>query len=82
MTWFAYNGFIDDISNELGISPMFCYVIIIIVIMTIAFAVISWIIGKKRREKEMLEMNKQICPGCGGDNAPDALLCKYCEEML
>ncbi len=82
MTKFAYNGFIDNIGNELGVSPMFCYVIIIIVIMTIAFALISWIVGKKRREKEMLEMNKKICPGCGGDNAPDALLCKYCEEML
>lgn len=82
MAWLVVNSFIGDISRDLGVSETFCYIIIVIFILTIAFAAISWLIGGKRRKKEMKEMNKKICPGCGGDNEPDALLCKFCEEML
>ncbi len=82
MKWLVINSFIEDISNELGVSPTFCYIILVIFILTITFGVISWIIGAKRRNKAMKEMNKKVCPGCGGDNEPDALLCMYCEEML
>ncbi len=80
MSFFA--SIIDDISTDLGVSPTFCYLIIAVLAMTIGFAVISWIIGGKRRKSEIREINKKICPSCGGANSPDALLCRYCEEML
>ncbi len=73
---------IDDISEDLGVSQTFCYFIIGILVLTIVFAIVSWIIGGKRRKKEIRESMKKICPGCGGKNDPDALLCQYCEEML
>ncbi|UCE73982.1 MAG: hypothetical protein JSV56_13335 [Methanomassiliicoccales archaeon] len=73
---------IDDISQDLGVSQTFCYVIIAILALTIVFGIISWIVGGRRRKKELLDAKKKICPGCGGENKPDALLCKYCEEML
>lgn len=77
-----FANIVDDISNDLGVSSTFCYIIIILLILTIAFAIISWIIGGSRRRREIREMKKKICPSCGGENKPDALLCKYCDEML
>jgi ribosomal protein L40E len=73
---------IDDISHDIGVSPTFCYIIIAILGLTIIFAVIGWIIGGKRRKKERYDTKKKICPACGGENKPDALLCRFCDEML
>lgn len=77
-----YANIFDDISADLGVSTTFCYLIAGILGLTILFAVISWLISGKRRKKELKELQKKICPACGGENKPDALLCKYCEEML
>ncbi|UCE37430.1 MAG: hypothetical protein JSW00_18550 [Thermoplasmata archaeon] len=73
---------IDDISKDLGVSATFCYLILAVLAMTIGFAFITWIIGGRRRKKEIKEMNKKTCPACGGKNKEDALLCKFCDEML
>jgi predicted permease len=73
---------IDDISKDLGVSQTFCYFIIAILALTVVFAFVGWIIGGRRRKKEMRERMKKPCPACGGDNDPDAILCQYCEEML
>lgn len=82
MTVYIPANIIEDISQNLGVSLTFCYIIIAILALTIVFAIISWIIGGRRRKKEIRESMKKICPGCGGENDPDAILCKYCEEML
>lgn len=82
LTGFIFANMIEDISKDLGVSQTFCYVIIVILALTVVFAIISWIIGGRRRKKELKELNKKTCPACGGDNEPDALLCRYCEEML
>jgi len=50
--------------------------------LTVVFAIVGWIIGGRRRKKEMRDRMKKTCPGCGGENDPDAILCQYCEEML
>ncbi|MEE9152106.1 MAG: hypothetical protein V3U20_09785 [Thermoplasmata archaeon] len=79
---FIFASIIEDISEDIGVSETFCYIIIAILALTVVFAIVSWIIGGKRRRKEIRESRKKTCPGCGGDNEADALLCKYCEEML
>jgi hypothetical protein len=53
-----------------------------ILALTFAFAIIGWIAGKRRRKKERYKSKIKICPACEGENKPDALLCKYCDEML
>ena len=75
-------GVIEDIASEMGTSTTFCYLIVAILALTAIFAILGWIAGKRRRRKEKLELNKKVCPACGGDNKPDALLCRFCEEML
>lgn len=73
---------IEDLSKDLGVSQTFCYFIIGMLLLTMAFAVIFWITGARRKNKELKELKKKPCPACGGANDPDALLCKFCEEML
>lgn len=75
-------GIIEDLSSDMNVSPTFCYVIVGILALTFAFAIIGWIAGKSRRKKERYQSKKKICTACGGENKPDALLCKYCDEML
>ncbi|UCG70629.1 MAG: hypothetical protein JSV09_06320 [Thermoplasmata archaeon] len=82
MRWSISANIIEDISKDIGVSTTFCYIIVAFLVLTVIFAIISWIIGGRRRRKELREMNKKVCPACGGDNKPDDLLCKYCEEML
>jgi hypothetical protein len=77
-----FTDIIQDISKDLGVSPTFCYVIIAILGLTIAFAFITWIFGGLRRKKEIRDAKKKTCPFCGQDNSPDALLCKHCDEMI
>ena len=78
----SFTDIIQDISKDLGVSTTFCYLIIAILGLTIDFAVITWIFGGLRRKKEIRDLKKKTCPSCGGDNSPDALLCKHCDEML
>jgi hypothetical protein len=73
---------VDDISSDLGVSTTFCYVLIGILALTFAFAIIGWIAGGRRRKRERYGLTKKICPGCGGENKPGTLLCKFCDEML
>ncbi len=82
MIRFVFGSIIGDISHDLGVSETFCYVIIVVIALTIGAAIIMWFMGGRRRRKEMKDMNKKTCPSCGEDNEPGALLCKYCEEML
>ncbi len=82
MDMLLFTDIIQDISKDLGVSTTFCYLIIAILGLTIAFAVITWIFGGLRRKKEIRDLKKKTCPFCGGDNSPDALLCKHCDEML
>lgn len=82
MTWSISANIVDDISAEMGVSTTFCYVIIVILVLTIIFGIIGWYLGAKRRKREKFEATKKVCPSCGGDNKGDALLCKYCYEML
>lgn len=73
---------IDDVSSELGVSITFCYVLIGIMALTIVFAIVAWVAGGRRRKREKFEATKKVCPSCGGDNKPDDLLCKHCDEMI
>jgi hypothetical protein len=78
----ALTDTIEDLSKEIGVSQTFCYLIIGILLLTIIFAIIFWIMGARRRKKEMKEKKKMPCPACGGLNDPEEILCKFCEEML
>ena len=44
-------GILEDIASDLNVSPTFCYVIVGILVLTFAFAIIGWIVGKGRRRK-------------------------------
>ncbi len=82
MLAFDINDLIHDTANDLGVSDTFCLVIIAILVLTVIFAIITWIIGGRRVKKERRAKNKKLCPACGGENPPDALLCTFCDEML
>ncbi len=77
-----FANIVEDWSSELGVAPTFCYLIIAIFGLTVAYALISWIMSTRREKKHVRKLSMIKCPGCGGDNKPDALLCKYCEEIL
>lgn len=79
---FDINDFISDTAKDLGVSETFCLLIIGILVLTAIFAFIAWIVGGRRLKKERRAKNKKICPVCGGENPPDALLCTFCDEML
>jgi hypothetical protein len=79
---FDINDLISDTAKDLGVSETFCLVIIGILVLTIIFVIIAWLAGGRRLRKERRAKNKKICPVCGGENPPDALLCTFCDEML
>ena len=82
MLAFDINDLIHDTASDLGVSDTFCLVIIAILVLTVIFAIITWIIGGRRLRKERREKNKKTCPACGGENASGTLLCTFCDEML